>query len=102
MESLGFLYLLNNNLNEIPQSIGSLKNLVQLHIGKNDLTTLPHTLGELESLSELNLIGSGPMLAIPSDICNLHSLEYLSVDRTAQLPICIQVKKSQLLKITVR
>ena len=39
-----------NNLNEIPEFIGNLKNLLQLNLGSNNLEILPESIGNLTNL----------------------------------------------------
>jgi Leucine-rich repeat (LRR) protein len=42
----------------IPESIGSLSNLLVLYLQDNQITTLPNSLGYLSNLQELNLSGN--------------------------------------------
>ena len=48
-----FLYLSNNRLTALPNSLGNLSNLVYLNATDNQLTALPETLGNLANLKEL-------------------------------------------------
>jgi len=49
------LKLEENQLNEIPQSIGKLKNLQELYLQKNKLKTLPESIFQLKQLKVLFL-----------------------------------------------
>jgi Leucine-rich repeat (LRR) protein len=48
-----FLYLHDNQLTELPQSLGRLTGLRYLNVGENNLTELPETAGGMASLIEL-------------------------------------------------
>ena len=47
MENLEFLFLQNNQLLTLPDSIGQLKKLKELHIDGNKINSLPNSLSNL-------------------------------------------------------
>ena len=60
------------------------------------LTEIPIEIGQLSSLISLNLVNSGPNIAIPESIVDLKSLEYLLIDKPIQLPYSISSIGSRL------
>ena len=73
------LDLSNNNLDELPESIGLLTNLVRLELGSNNLEYLPESIGNLTNLERLEL-GSNNLEYLPESIGNLTKLEYLDLE----------------------
>ena len=81
-ESFGiFGRIHNNQLIEIPSTIGYLKKLKILDLSYNSLTNLPMSISNLKSLEYLNLCGN-PLKNLPSSICNLSSLKSLNLQST--------------------
>ncbi len=58
------LYLCNNQLTRIPESIGNLTNLTRLSLNDNQLTNLPEGIENLSKLTELYLEGN-PLVDLP-------------------------------------
>ncbi|MHA1717944.1 MAG: leucine-rich repeat domain-containing protein [Promethearchaeota archaeon] len=77
MRILG-LSIYNMNINSIPDSIGSLFSLKELHLDSNMLSTLPQSIENLKSLKILNL-GHNKFKTIPKCILTLSSLEELTL-----------------------
>lgn len=69
-----------NQLIEIPDSIGNLKQLPYLNLAINLIETLPTTIGDLRSLEMLNLL-ENKISFFPESIQKLNSLRYLNIKR---------------------
>ncbi len=99
--SLGNLSLLEelhgyrNNLETIPESIGNLKSLQFLDLRGNNLINLPESIGELESLEILKL-DENNLNSLPESLGNLEDLEqlYLNGNKLETLPNSIGNLKS--------
>ncbi|CAK9322833.1 unnamed protein product [Citrullus colocynthis] len=77
---LRMLYLGNANLQEIPNSIGTLKNLRYLDLhGNQKIKQLPGSICDLQSLQTLILESCSALEELPKNIRNLISLRYLWV-----------------------
>ena len=74
------LYLYENQLTELPQSIGNLTNLKYLYLYENQLTELPESIGNLTNLEDLVLYFN-QLTELPESIGNLTKLEYLGLER---------------------
>ena len=96
-ESIGSLYNLqelhlhNNNLISLSESIGSLSNLQKLYLDNNNLTELPKSIGSLSNLQELQLEYNN-LTILPESIGSLSNLKYLSLsyNNLTSLPESIQ------------
>ena len=55
LSSLTVIYVDNNLLIDIPDSIGNLSRLTALYVGSNLLTHLPDTIGSLTALTHLDI-----------------------------------------------
>ncbi len=75
---LKLLRLQDNNLDSIPNAIGTIPTLTYLSLLRNNLTSLPESVGNLNHLKHLNL-GYNGLTELPSSITNLTKLGYLSV-----------------------
>ncbi|MHA1803128.1 MAG: leucine-rich repeat domain-containing protein [Promethearchaeota archaeon] len=78
LHSLTVLNLNVNNIMYLPRSIGELKNLEELSLWKNELNLIPSSLGSLHSLKNLNL-RLNKLIELPDSICNLKSLIFLNL-----------------------
>jgi hypothetical protein len=75
------LYLEDNNLTQLPKSIGRLTNLETLGLYDNDLTSLPESFGQLTKLRVLNL-GDNKLTSLPEStesIGKLTKLQFLNL-----------------------
>jgi Leucine-rich repeat (LRR) protein len=66
-------------LQEIPETIGNLKQLVTLKLDDNQLTTLPKTIGNLCNLEEF-ILSQNDFESLPPCIGLLRKLNILNVD----------------------
>jgi Leucine-rich repeat (LRR) protein len=73
------LYINCAGLTKLPNSIGNLSNLRELHLVDNNLKTLPSTIGKLESLRELQL-GFNNLSILPDSFKKLKSLQILGLN----------------------
>ena len=64
---LNELWLHNNRLESLPESIGCLTHLHKLLLDSNNLTTLPSSLGMLTSLARLSLTNN-MLRALPAEL----------------------------------
>lgn len=78
LNSLEVLILPNNQLTELPESFKKLNSLKKLDLSWNDITTLPEWINSLSSLEELNLRGN-KLETLPESISSLSSLKILNV-----------------------
>lgn len=84
LTSLQILDFRNNKLKTLPQAIGNLKSLKKLYLGQNQLTILPDSITNLELLQILDLGGHimldcNNLTVLPESIGNLKSLQMLDL-----------------------
>jgi leucine-rich repeat protein SHOC2 len=72
------LFLSNDGITRLPDTIGNLSNLTYLNLSGNQLTILPDAIGNLSSLSGLEL-SENKLTELPSNIGNLNCLSYLNL-----------------------
>lgn len=70
------LYLIHNQIENIPETIGRLTNLEKLDLRKNRTENIPESIGNLINLKELNL-GYNEIVNIPYSVGRLTNLEKL-------------------------
>ena len=70
-----------NNLLEIPDTIGNLKNLKRIDIYESPITMLPDSICNLLNLTHISIERTN-VISLPDDIGNLTSLEYLNISYT--------------------
>jgi Leucine-rich repeat (LRR) protein len=78
LKSLKHLNLGYNQISKIPPSIGSIKNLKLLDLKHNNLKSLPSSIGNLIFLETLNLQGN-QITTLPPTLKELKALEVLNV-----------------------
>jgi hypothetical protein len=71
------LYIDRNQLTSLPDAIGDMTSLRELHAYKNKLTFLPYSIGSLTNLRVLSLYDN-PLTTIPDSIGNLNNLVRLA------------------------
>lgn len=83
----GFLYLHDNRLASIPQSIERLKNLLYLNLSENAFTEFPKAICGMAALAELR-ITDNRIETLPESIADLRSLRELHLrnNRLSTLP----------------
>ncbi|MEI8301231.1 MAG: NEL-type E3 ubiquitin ligase domain-containing protein [Chlamydiota bacterium] len=87
LSHLRVLYLINNQLTELPSSIGGLKALEELYLSNNELSELPISIAQLTEVKKLILVDNH-LVELPSSIDGLKSLEILNLtnNRLTVLP----------------
>jgi leucine-rich repeat protein SHOC2 len=97
LSNLTYLNLSGNQLTILPDAIGNLSSLSGLELSENKLTELPSTIGNLNCLSCLNLCNN-QLTKLPKDVCNLLHLSRLDLsnNKLSELPD----NMSELIKLT--
>ena len=87
LRNLSRLYLRGNKLTKLPESIGDLTNLTELDLRGNQLNSLPESIGNLSNLSKLDL-RYNQLASLPESIGCLSNLSliYLRNNQLASLP----------------
>jgi internalin A len=87
LTALTDLHLEGNQLTQLPDSIGQLTALTDLHLEGNQLTQLPDSIGQLTALTDLHLEGN-QLTQLPDSIGQLTALTWLSLagNQLTQLP----------------
>ncbi|HYO49449.1 MAG TPA: COR domain-containing protein, partial [Chloroflexia bacterium] len=78
------LYLVGNQLTQLPPEIGRLTNLQTLNLEGNQLTQLPPEIGRLTNLQTLNLKGN-QLTQLPPEIGRLTNLQDLDLNENPKL-----------------
>lgn len=82
LNSLQQLYLVNNEIIEIPENIDRLRNLKRLNISKNKIKKIPDTLINIKSLEYL-LLSHNNISKIPYNLKILEKLKFLNLSNNA-------------------
>ena len=90
--NLTYLSLSGNQLAILPDTIGYLASLSGLELSKNNLTELPDSIGELSCLSYLNL-RNNRLTKLPENICNLLHLSRLDLSDNYLLELPENISK---------
>ncbi|MED6192853.1 hypothetical protein PIB30_013953 [Stylosanthes scabra] len=79
LTSLRKLYLNSNNLNKVPSSLWSLKDILEVNLSDNALTlSLPIEIGNLKAVTFLDLSKNMISGSIPRDVSGLQNLQILN------------------------
>ncbi len=78
LNSIKWLYLKNNYLQIIPNSIGRIRTLQLLDLSNNQLKLLPDSIGRLKSLKNLSL-NDNKIEKLPESLGNIESLKLLDL-----------------------
>jgi leucine-rich repeat protein SHOC2 len=70
------LFLVENQLNSLPTSIGNLHSLTELYLNDNQIVDLPESINSLHNLTTLNL-SNNQLKQYPENISNFSNLKYL-------------------------
>ena len=86
-EHLTKLSLIGNQLTSLPLSMGELENLQELYLNENELVSLPDTITQQKRLTILNVVGNH-IVSLPANIGELQLLRKLYADENElkQLP----------------
>ncbi|BDS14231.1 leucine-rich repeat domain-containing protein [Aureispira anguillae] len=78
LKQLEKLLLFQNSLEELPATIGDLDQLKELSVWSNKIKKLPSSIGQLKQLKSLD-ISANKLTELPETIANLSELEYLTI-----------------------
>jgi Leucine-rich repeat (LRR) protein len=88
LNKLKRLSICETKIEEIPEAIGSLSNLIELNISDNrELKSLPDSIDGLINLVRLTAF-STPLETLPESIINLTNVRFLRFSREVELPDC--------------
>ncbi|KAK1407420.1 hypothetical protein QVD17_39036 [Tagetes erecta] len=85
MQFLRVLSLANFNIEEVPESIGSLKHLRYLNLSETKIECLPEQIGNLYNLQSLLLSNCHSLFILPNSITKLVNLRHLDNSNTPRL-----------------
>lgn len=80
LQNLLVLNLCNNRLTSLPSELGLLKKLLRLNLGMNQLEALPPSIGELRELRHIGL-SDNRFTRVPGCLARLFKLENINLDR---------------------
>ena len=101
LKKLESLQLQFNSLKSLPASFGGCTNLKFLFLGRNNIMELSDAFADLHNLKELYIAEAGPMMVLSERLCELRFLEYIQVDRYAAIPRCLQVLQANRLRLDI-
>ncbi|KAF6041343.1 MFHAS1 [Bugula neritina] len=85
LASLTELILSTNNMEDLPNSLGRLKNLTKLDISHQQFTEVPSVIEDLTTLTELIMVDCG-LSTLPENLKSLSRLQKLDVSDN---PLCV-------------
>jgi len=74
------LYIHQNKLKKLPESLGNLRHLQTLNLSNNNLKELPASLGCLGRLRSLNVTANLKLSRLPKTLAKAQGLEKLELD----------------------
>ncbi|KAC9145044.1 hypothetical protein E3N88_46294 [Mikania micrantha] len=89
---LRVLSLSNFGINEVPESIGTLRHLRYLNLSKTGIIDLPENISNLYNLETLILFGCWSLAKLPNNFLKLKNLRHLDIRKTPcldQMPLGI-------------
>lgn len=95
------LHLSSNRLTTLPESLGNLSQLTQLHLNGNCLSTLPEWLGDLTQLTQLHL-NDNCLNALPASLVSLTQLQQLYLHNNQELGIPLEILGPALIPVLLR
>jgi Leucine-rich repeat (LRR) protein len=100
--SIVWLKIQGQGLRSLPENIGDLTHLRQLHINYNPIVELPESIGKLQQLTELN-VAFNNLIRLPESIGDLTNLRSLSAfsNRLRSLPRTLLAFKNKRVEILV-
>ena len=80
---------------ELPEAIGQLKNLEILHVTSTQITYIPDAIGNLSKLTSLSLDGN-QLIDLPPSLAQLEHLEYFTLNENSLNPVLAAAYKEGL------
>ena len=77
------LVLAGNDLVEVSERIGNLRNLRMLDLGHNRLRGIPDSIGDIEGLSDFLYLHDNQLTDLPASLTRLDKLRYLNISQNA-------------------
>ena len=74
------LYLNDNQLKKLPETLCTLSNLAVLNVANNSLKSLPENVGNLKNLKLLSINANKHLKHLPKSICKAQRLAILEAD----------------------
>eukprot|EP00002_Diphylleia_rotans_P024465 TRINITY_DN4833_c0_g1_i4.p1 TRINITY_DN4833_c0_g1~~TRINITY_DN4833_c0_g1_i4.p1 ORF type:complete len:121 (-),score=12.75 TRINITY_DN4833_c0_g1_i4:69-431(-) len=86
LKSAAGLYLQNERLASVPESIGQLTHITALALSDNLLSSLPECVGQMTNLAVL-FIHNNPITELPESITRLKNLSFFQIEYYGKMTI---------------